>query len=48
MAVETGTASGYKTISVGERRFRTTDVRTAFGDDFDRLPVVLRLLAENT
>lgn len=47
MTVETGTAR-YQTIEVGGRSFRATDVRAAFGPDFDRLPVVLRLLAENT
>ncbi|WP_458779720.1 aconitate hydratase AcnA [Arthrobacter sp. D3-16] len=48
MKLQTGTMIGQQTIAVGERRFRTTDVPGALGTDFHRLPMVLRLLAENT
>ena len=40
--------SGTLTFEVGSSTFLATDVRAALGEDFDRLPVVLRLLAENT
>jgi aconitate hydratase len=48
MTLQTGTTIGHQAIAVGGRRFRTTDVRAALGRDFHRLPMVLRLLAENT
>ena len=48
MAAGTGTMGGTTTIEVDGRGFRATDVRAALGEDFGRLPVVLRLLAENT
>lgn len=43
-----GVISGALTFEVNSRTFRATDVRAALGKHFDRLPVVLRLLAENT
>ncbi|TLM83554.1 aconitate hydratase AcnA [Pseudarthrobacter sp. NamE2] len=48
MTLQAGSTIGQQTISVGERRFRITDVQFALGPDFHRLPMVLRLLAENT
>ncbi|NKX56727.1 aconitate hydratase AcnA [Arthrobacter sp. E918] len=39
---------GTAVIEVEGRRFRAIDVRAALHGDFERLPVVLRLLAENT
>ncbi|PNI08685.1 aconitate hydratase AcnA [Arthrobacter sp. AFG7.2] len=48
MTLPTESTVGQQTIAVGERRFRTVDVRAALGTDFHRLPMVLRLLAENT
>ncbi|MFC9336227.1 aconitate hydratase AcnA [Arthrobacter sp. NPDC057009] len=48
MTLQTGTTIGHQAIAVGGRRFRITEVRAALGPDFHRLPMVLRLLAENT
>ncbi|GER23910.1 aconitate hydratase [Zafaria cholistanensis] len=48
MAAGTGTTRRNATIEVEGRAFRVADVRAALGGDFARLPVVLRLLAENT
>lgn len=48
MSAQPGTLHGTTVFEAGGRSFRATDVRGALGADFDRLPVVLRLLAENT
>ncbi len=45
---EAGTPGGSLLFEAGGRTYRAMDVRSALGADFGPLPVVLRLLAENT
>lgn len=48
MSAQTESVHGAAFFEVDGRSFRATDVRRALGEDFHRLPIVLRLLAENT
>ncbi|EMY33379.1 Aconitase hydratase [Arthrobacter crystallopoietes BAB-32] len=48
MAGRSGTLQGALAFEVKGQRFRSIDVRGVLGPDFTRLPVVLRLLCENT